>query len=184
MRIEEVLDQIIELCRKHSASRVILFGSRAKGTAGERSDIDIAVSGAVDFDGLAEEIGSLPTLYTIDLVILQECGSDVLSGTSAKFSITFDLAWKVMKDILVQHYAIIGFVSGSPREVLKESYRAQLISDDRWLEMLKVRNQLAHDYDGLIVRKYCGAIVEEYVDLFFDFRAVVERLAAEKNKEE
>ena len=110
--------------------------------------------------------------------------SFVLSGTSATFSITFDLAWKVMKDILVQHYAIIGFVSGSPREVLKESYRAQLISDDRWLEMLKVRNQLAHDYDGLIVRKYCGAIVEEYVDLFFNFRAVVERLAAEKNKEE
>ena len=108
----------------------------------------------------------------------------VLSGTSAKFTITFNLAWKVMKDILVQHYAIIGFVSGSPRAVLKESYRAQLISDDRWLEMLKVRNQLAHDYDGLIVRKYCGAIAEEYVDLFFDFRAVVGRLAAEKNKEE
>lgn len=32
--------------------------------------------------------------------------SFVLSGTSAKFSITFDLAWKVMKDILVQYYAI------------------------------------------------------------------------------
>lgn len=29
--------------------------------------------------------------------------SFVLSGTSAKFSITFDLAWKVMKDILVQY---------------------------------------------------------------------------------
>ena len=34
--------------------------------------------------------------------------SFVLSGTSAKFSITFDLAWKVMKDILVQYYAITG----------------------------------------------------------------------------
>ena len=29
--------------------------------------------------------------------------SFVLSGTSAKFSITFDLGWKVMKDILVQY---------------------------------------------------------------------------------
>ena len=47
--------------------------------------------------------------------------SFVLSGTSAKFSITFDLAWKVMKDILVQYYAITGFVAGSPREVLRES---------------------------------------------------------------
>lgn len=30
--------------------------------------------------------------------------SFVLSGTSAKFSITFDLAWKIVKDILVQYY--------------------------------------------------------------------------------
>lgn len=44
--------------------------------------------------------------------------SFVLSGTSAKFCITFDLAWKVMKDILIQHYAITNFVSVSPREVL------------------------------------------------------------------
>ena len=40
--------------------------------------------------------------------------SFVLSGTSAKFSITFDLAWKVMKDILWQHYEITDFVAGSP----------------------------------------------------------------------
>ena len=56
--------------------------------------------------------------------------SFVLSGTSAKFSITFDLSWKVMKDILVQYYAITNFVAGSPREVLKESFRANLISDE------------------------------------------------------
>ena len=76
--------------------------------------------------------------------------SFVLSGTSAKFSITFDLAWKVMKDILVQYYAITGFVAGSPREVLRESFKAELIQGDEWMDMLKVRNQLAHDYDGVI----------------------------------
>lgn len=61
--------------------------------------------------------------------------SFVLSGTSAKFSITFDLAWKVMKDILIQYYAIIGFVSGSPREVLREAFKANLISDEAWIEL-------------------------------------------------
>ena len=60
--------------------------------------------------------------------------SFVLSGTSAKFSITFDLAWKVMKDILVQYYAITGFVAGSPREVLRESFKAELTNT---LENLK-----------------------------------------------
>ena len=56
--------------------------------------------------------------------------SFVLSGTSAKFSITFDLAWKVMKDILVQYYAITGFVAGSPREELRESFQAGMIQGD------------------------------------------------------
>ena len=56
--------------------------------------------------------------------------SFVLSGTSAKFSITFDLSWKVMKDILIEYYAMTGFIAGSPREVLKTSYKAELISDD------------------------------------------------------
>ena len=90
--------------------------------------------------------------------------SFVLSGTSAKFSITFDLAWKVMKDILVQYYAMTGFVAGSPREVLRKSYQASLISDDTWMEMLKVRNELTHDYDGDIVKEYCNVIIQKYVD--------------------
>ena len=68
--------------------------------------------------------------------------SFVLSGTGAKFSITFDLSWKVMKDILVQYYAITDFVAGSPREVLREAYQANLINDDTWMEMLKIRNIL------------------------------------------
>ena len=71
--------------------------------------------------------------------------SFVLSGTSAKFSITFDLSEKVMKDILVQYYAMTDFVAGSPREVLRKAYKTELISDDIWMEMLKIRNQLAHD---------------------------------------
>lgn len=102
--------------------------------------------------------------------------SFVLSGTSAKFSITFDLSWKVMKDILVQYYAITGFVTGSPKEVLRESYKANLISDDAWMEMLKVRNELVHDYDCEIVKKHCNTIVEKYIDLFYDFEKAVKQL--------
>ena len=96
--------------------------------------------------------------------------SFVLSGTSAKFSITFDLAWKVMKDILIQHYAIMDFVSESPREVLRNSYKAVRISDDAWIEMLKIRNQLSHDYDGVIVKEYCQRIIGQYIDLLYEFQ--------------
>ena len=102
--------------------------------------------------------------------------SFVLSGTSAKFSITFDLSWKVMKDILVQYYAITGFVTGSPRDVLREAFKANLISDDAWMDMLKVRNELAHDYDSEIVKTHCNTIVKEYIDLFYEFKGVVNAL--------
>lgn len=109
--------------------------------------------------------------------------SFVLSGTSAKFSITFDLSWKVMKDILIQYYSITGFVAGSPREVLREAFKANLVSNDAWMDMLKVRNELAHDYDGEIVKTYCHTIVEKYIDLFYEFENTVKRLKSEMEKE-
>jgi predicted nucleotidyltransferase len=55
------------------AYRVFLFGSRATGSAGERSDIDIGIEGpaAVSRAALAaihDELEEAPTLYTIEVV--------------------------------------------------------------------------------------------------------------------
>ena len=55
-----------------------MYGSRAKGTARERSDIDIAVTGVDDFDMLAEEVEDLPTLYSVDLLNLDTCRNQLL----------------------------------------------------------------------------------------------------------
>lgn len=78
MSVNEVLEKIIVLCKKHDAAQVILYGSRAKETHRERSDIDIAVEGVQNFDLLSEEIEKIPTLYTIDLLNLEECGNPLL----------------------------------------------------------------------------------------------------------
>src|SRR6266567_5818657 len=64
------------IIRRHvpdPAYRVFLFGSRATGSAGERSDIDIGIEGPapVPREALAaihEEIEEAPTLYSIDVV--------------------------------------------------------------------------------------------------------------------
>ena len=72
MTEREVLKKIKDLCMQHHATRIILYGSRAKGTNTPRSDFDIAVSGVPDLDVLREKIDDLPTLYTIDILDLDE----------------------------------------------------------------------------------------------------------------
>jgi uncharacterized protein len=62
--------------RRHlpdTAYRVFLFGSRATGSAGERSDIDIGIEGPVPVGRAAlaaieDELEEAPTLYTIEIV--------------------------------------------------------------------------------------------------------------------
>lgn len=78
MKVEEVIGRVAELCKQYDAQQVILYGSRAKGTALERSDIDIAVSGVKDFDALSDEVEDLPTLYSVDLLNLDTCRNDLL----------------------------------------------------------------------------------------------------------
>lgn len=78
MKVEEVISEIAKLCRNFHAKEVILYGSRAKGTARERSDIDIAVTGVKNFDILEEKIEKLPTLYSVDLLNMDTCRNDLL----------------------------------------------------------------------------------------------------------
>lgn len=46
---DRILRELSSFAKKHSITKIILFGSRARGTNTERSDIDIAVYGG-DFD--------------------------------------------------------------------------------------------------------------------------------------
>ena len=78
MKVEEVISRVAELCRQYDAQKVILYGSRAKGTALERSDIDIAVSGVEDCDTLSDAVEGLPTLYSVELLSLDTCRKDLL----------------------------------------------------------------------------------------------------------
>ena len=78
MRAEEVIEEVADLCRQFQAKKVILDGSRAKGTARERSDIDIAVSGVDNFELLVEKVEELPTLYSVDMVNMDTCRNQLL----------------------------------------------------------------------------------------------------------
>lgn len=78
MKAEEVITEAAKLCKSFGANEVILYGSRAKGTSRERSDIDIAVSGVDNFDELAALVEELPTLYSVDLLNIDTCRNELL----------------------------------------------------------------------------------------------------------
>lgn len=67
---DAVLQDISQFAEKHGIRRVLLFGSRARGTQTERSDIDLAVCGG-DFDGfywdIKENVHSLLMIDVVDL---------------------------------------------------------------------------------------------------------------------
>lgn len=70
--IQAVLATSSDLLRDH---RVVLFGSRATGTAKDRSDFDIGVDGDTPlgfsaFYAIADRLESIRTLYRIDWVDL------------------------------------------------------------------------------------------------------------------
>ncbi|MDO4323429.1 MAG: HI0074 family nucleotidyltransferase substrate-binding subunit [Lachnospiraceae bacterium] len=113
-------------------------------------------------------------------ILHQSCAADpkamfVLGATARAYNLTFDLSWKVMKDILIKYFGIQDFATGSPRESLRTSYQAGLISDDMWLEMLRVRNTLSHDYNGEVAMKYFHKIVTDYFDLFLQLKSKISK---------
>lgn len=75
---ERVERDIIKIAKKNSVKKVILFGSRARGTNSERSDIDLAISGgnALDFYFDVEE--KTHTLLMFDVVELDRGISEEL----------------------------------------------------------------------------------------------------------
>ena len=85
MKIEEILAEVISICKKNNVAEVILFGSQAKGTATERSDIDIAVKGAKDIELLRAQIESIPTLRSFDIVDMDSCKNQLLLREIEKY---------------------------------------------------------------------------------------------------
>lgn len=85
---QRVLEDITVFAQKYNVDKIILFGSRAKGTHRERSDIDIAVLGG-DFDGFYWDIKENAwTLLMFDIIDLSERISEELRQEIEKYGVT------------------------------------------------------------------------------------------------
>lgn len=80
----EVIEEIRKLARKYDVTKVILFGSRARGDFKRTSDIDIAVTGG-DFVRFALDVDEeTSTLLEYDIVDLDNDMQDELRDSIKK----------------------------------------------------------------------------------------------------
>ena len=104
---------------------------------------------------------------------LNEEESDlIIDGVLHRYEFTFELAWKTLKDYL--EYLGVTINTGSPREVIKESFAHDLISDgETWIKMMLARNSLSHLYDEETSRQVYNEIKEKYI---YQIEKLIERL--------
>ena len=75
---DRVMHDIFRFAQKSGITKVILFGSRARGTHTERSDIDLAVSGGNYLDFYYNVQEESHTLLIFDVVNLDQKISEEL----------------------------------------------------------------------------------------------------------
>ncbi len=66
------------------------------------------------------------------------------AGIIQFFEMSFELAWKLMKDYLDYE----GYATKTPRETIKQAFQIELITNGQdWLYALTDRNMTVHTYD-------------------------------------
>ncbi len=82
-------------------------------------------------------------------------------GVIQRFEFTIELLWKVLKAIL----AYQGIECYSPRNCIKEAYKAYLIDDDEIiLDMLEDRNKSSHVYSETTSEEIFERIKKVYIN--------------------
>lgn len=98
-----------------------------------------------------------------------ECNKYVRIGVIDQFCFTFELAWKVMKEVLSEE-GVAEASKGSPKAVLKLSYKYGLIDDaDLWIKMHIDRNNVTHRYNEMELDILLDNIFEHYIECLKQF---------------
>ena len=121
------------------------------------------------FDNFVSNLAVLSTARQQDL-----SNEFILSGIADKFALQFELSWKLLKSLLQYEGDPLGS-TGSPREILKGSYRCfGFVDEELWLSMLRDRNTLERSYDQEELRRIIDLILDRYIPAFEALRVSIE----------
>lgn len=95
---------------------------------------------------------------------LQEFSVLEQAGIIQLFEVSFELAWKTLKDYLFYQ----GFEVNSPRAAIRQAFASNLLAaPETWLEALEGRNRFSHTYDRALAEDSVKLIREHYAPLLF-----------------
>lgn len=95
-------------------------------------------------------------------------------GAAQRFEFTVELAWKTLADYLAAQAAPVQ--PPSPKAVVKAAFAAGILADGQlWIDMLDLRNQLSHVYDG---EKFDAAVAQIHAHYLLPLATLREWFAA------
>ena len=119
------------------------------------------------FANYEKSLGHLKT--TVEKDVLNDIEK---AGLIQFFEVTFELAWKVMKDFLSAE----GYEVKSPRESIKTAFEYGLIQNGiLWLEALEKRNLASHTYDDKILEELEELIIHTYYPILDDLKEILKK---------
>jgi nucleotidyltransferase substrate binding protein (TIGR01987 family) len=95
-----------------------------------------------------------------------------LSGLIKIFELTFETAWKTLKDLLSYE----GFDVNSPRSAIRQAFASGIIVDPKpWLEALESRNLLSHTYDQSTADEAEALIKGRFLPMLLEVRETLRK---------
>ncbi len=106
--------------------------------------------------------------------LTEELRVAVRTAVIKDFEVSFELAWKTLKDLLSNPIVPLN----SPREVIREAWKSEVLVDgEAWLRMLTRRNLTVHLYGEADAQAALEAIKGEFQPLLL---SLVELLQARR----
>lgn len=114
------------------------------------------------------------TVSLLERTLQIETPSEAERGGLIQFyEMSFELAWKVMKDYLEEE----GFSVKSPRQAIKQAFQADLLTDGQvWMDALGDRNLTAHTYNEAIALQVVTQIRTRYFPALKQFYEIMKEL--------
>ena len=83
-------------------------------------------------------------------------------GIIQRFEYTFELAWKVLKDVMESDGIALDQIS--PKAVVRQAYSAKYLDNPEvWLNMIGDRNLMSHTYDFAKFEAVINTLRESYL---------------------